>query len=224
MIDFFLKILRILFGVQDLDQAQVPPIKNSTVSPPKTPTEPVKQSQTYTIVVDPGHGGEDPGTVYRDDETGELTAEKDAALKISLTLKYLLTKMGWKVYLTRVDDKRPSYSHRTSLPSSVEADVFISIHFNMPKSYGLVYYAAEKDRPSSKRLAEVIDKHMKFNKIWPSTASRFGRLYIDNVRYDIPSVLVEIDSIDDYQDSKAYRIKKAKEIVDALVEFFEEGE
>ena len=168
--------------------------------------------------------GEDPGTVYRDDETGDLVAEKDAALKVALTLKYLLTKMGWKVYLTRVNDTRPSYAHRTSLPSSVEADAFVSIHFNMPKSYGLVYYAAEKNRPNSKQLAEIIDKHMKFNKIWPSTASRFGRLYIDNVRYDIPSVLVEVDSIDDYQDSKAYRIKKAKEIVDALVEFFEKGE
>jgi len=204
---------------------------NETIPEPKHITKPIPKDKNppasarttvQTIVIDPGHGGNDPGTVYVDPSTNSSIVEKHAALAISLTLKYLLTKRGWKVYLTRTDDTRPAYSERTNLPGNVDADAFISIHFNMPHSYGLVYYAAEKDRPESKKLAKTIDSHMGFNKLWPSTSSRFGRLYIDNVRYDIPSVLVEVDSIENYQNTKQYRLEKAQQIMDALVEYFGE--
>lgn len=173
------------------------------------------------IVIDPGHGGTDTGATYIDPLTNSIILEKKAALETALTLKYILvTKYGWKVLLTRSNDVKPRYSYRTGLANKENADAFVSIHYNSPGTYGLMYYAAEKDRPISKRLAELLDKHMGFNKIWKSTQSRFGRLYIDDVRVDIPSVMVEVDPIDGYEGTKEYRLKKANEIAKALDEFF----
>lgn len=216
----FIKSLLDLLTQRGTKEEKLLPPEHATIAPAQGKKPPLLEK---VIVIDPGHGGEDPGTVYK--QKGQsIVSEKYAALALSLTLKYLLTKKGWKVYLTRSKDLRPAYSYRTKLPSSVDADAFVSIHFNTPHSYGLVYYAGEKKRPISKRLARIIGKHLGFRRLWSSTESRFGRLYIDDVRYDIPSVLVEIDSIDKYEDTKAYRLRKAKAIVNALEEFFDKEE
>ncbi len=79
-----------------------------------------------TIVIDPGHGGKDPGT------TGASgLAEKDVVLDIGRRLKTLLSKnLGKKVILTRSTDTFISLKDRTVLANSKKADLFISIHAN----------------------------------------------------------------------------------------------
>ena len=78
-----------------------------------------------TIVLDPGHGGADVGT--RD---AQHRNEKDYALDWALRTERFLTNAGWKVFLTRRGDVDMSLAERTAFADRVQADLFISLHFN----------------------------------------------------------------------------------------------
>jgi N-acetylmuramoyl-L-alanine amidase len=84
-------------------------------------------SQFDCIVLDPGHGGRDPGAVGAG---GDF--EKDRALEIALLVRDLLAleMPGVKVVLTRSDDSYMSLGARTRLANSNRADLFVSIHCN----------------------------------------------------------------------------------------------
>ena len=78
------------------------------------------------IVLDPGHGGKDPGAIG----PGGL-AEKDVVLSIAkkLALK-LKNEMGIEVVLTRKDDRFVALEDRTALANAEDADLFLSLHMN----------------------------------------------------------------------------------------------
>ena len=84
------------------------------------------------IVIDPGHGGNDPG---KENKTLGVN-EKTYTLDVSLRLKKLLESQGWRVLLTRTDDhelspaKKTDLQMRDDLANKNKADVFLSIHFN----------------------------------------------------------------------------------------------
>lgn len=87
------------------------------------------------IVIDPGHGGGDPGAVNR---TMGLQ-EKNITLDICLRLKEVLVRRGWTVRLTRESDRDVSWAHspdrvelgmRAALAKEARADLFISVHCN----------------------------------------------------------------------------------------------
>ena len=79
-----------------------------------------------TIVIDPGHGGQDSGTTsvlgYR--------YEKDFTLDWARRLGSLLATNGWQVFLTRNNDTELSVSNRIAFAEAHKADVFLSLHFN----------------------------------------------------------------------------------------------
>ncbi len=78
------------------------------------------------IVIDPGHGGHDTGTIGR----GGLK-EKDLVLEVALELRKLLeAKLGAEVVLTREDDSFISLEERTAIANQKQADLFLSIHAN----------------------------------------------------------------------------------------------
>jgi N-acetylmuramoyl-L-alanine amidase len=80
----------------------------------------------HKIVIDPGHGGSDPGTL------GSRTREKDIALSISLKLGNFI-KSNYpdvEVIFTRKDDKFVALDERTTIANASKADLFISIHCN----------------------------------------------------------------------------------------------
>lgn len=76
------------------------------------------------VVIDPGHGGKDPGAVANG------LREKDLNLQIAKRLRKCLQTEGVKVRLTREDDRYLKLSQRTSLANQWGADVFVSIHIN----------------------------------------------------------------------------------------------
>ena len=92
--------------------------------PPKE-VKPKKQYFINKIVIDPGHGGKDPGAVG---PTG-LT-EKEIVLKISMELKKILTKNGFTVLMTRDEDSFVRLRQRSRLANNSGADLFVSIHCN----------------------------------------------------------------------------------------------
>jgi N-acetylmuramoyl-L-alanine amidase len=78
------------------------------------------------IVLDPGHGGKDPGAIGIGGST-----EKDIVLKIAKKLAVKLRKeMGVQVVLTRKDDRFVALENRTAVANAEDADLFISLHMN----------------------------------------------------------------------------------------------
>ena len=94
-------------------------------TPPPQPLPPRAKAFT-TIVIDPGHGGRDPGAHgYRG------TEEKDITLKVGLKLRELLKKdPGVRVLMTRERDVFVELEDRARFANSNEADLFVSIHVN----------------------------------------------------------------------------------------------
>jgi N-acetylmuramoyl-L-alanine amidase len=79
-----------------------------------------------TIVLDPGHGGKDPGA------RGQRgTEEKDITLKVALRLRDLLSKQpGFRILMTRDRDVFVELEDRAKFANGEEADLFVSIHVN----------------------------------------------------------------------------------------------
>lgn len=93
----------------------------------------VKTSAIQKIVIDPGHGGKDPGNLG----TGRYKMkEKDVALEVSLRLgKYIKEAFpDVEVVYTRDDDTFPALHERTQIANKEDADLFISIHCNANNS------------------------------------------------------------------------------------------
>jgi len=83
-------------------------------------------SNLRKIVLDPGHGGKDPGAIG----AGGLT-EKDVVLSIAKKLAVKLkNEMGIQVVLTRKDDRFVALEDRTAMANAEDADLFISLHMN----------------------------------------------------------------------------------------------
>jgi N-acetylmuramoyl-L-alanine amidase len=89
-----------------------------------------------TVVLDPGHGGDDSGTA------GSFGNEKNYALDVALTAREELLHAGFKVEMTRSTDRAVSLEERVAFANQFPAAVFISIHFNSaPNGSGVESYA-----------------------------------------------------------------------------------
>ncbi|MGD8558821.1 MAG: N-acetylmuramoyl-L-alanine amidase [Gammaproteobacteria bacterium] len=116
-----------------------------------------------TIVIDPGHGGKDPGAV------GKLGVyEKDVALQIAKRLRDRLANYdGYEVLMTRASDDTISLSDRVEFANANNADLFISIHINYfpsEKSFIETYYFGSTDDAAVANLAkrENADSHYEY--------------------------------------------------------------
>jgi N-acetylmuramoyl-L-alanine amidase len=85
-------------------------------------------AKTFVVVIDPGHGGKDPGAVSTD---GSLK-EKDITLDVAKRFKTALESKSRnvRVTLTREDDRSLSLQERTAIANSLNADLFVSVHCN----------------------------------------------------------------------------------------------
>lgn len=81
-----------------------------------------------TIVLDPGHGGSDPGAAGPPQEYGPV--EKDVTLMTALETKKSLEDMGARVLITRTSDYSMDLYQRAAITDKVKPDAFISIHLN----------------------------------------------------------------------------------------------
>jgi N-acetylmuramoyl-L-alanine amidase len=112
--------------------AQVPPsaldlpeVLQRSTSPASQPMTPRAKGYA-TIVIDPGHGGKDPGA-----RGIRKTEEKDITLKVGLQLRELLSKQsGVRVLMTRDRDVFIELEDRAKFANNNEADFFVSIHVN----------------------------------------------------------------------------------------------
>jgi N-acetylmuramoyl-L-alanine amidase len=121
---------------------------------PARPTE--AEPQVRTVVIDPGHGGENPGARG---PGGSL--EKDVALSVARRLRAeLVNARGLQVFLTRDKDIDVDLDDRTAIANNYKADLFVSIHANASRERGakgsevyfLSYQASDDD---SRRTAQL---------------------------------------------------------------------
>jgi len=121
-----------------------------TTAPAVPRRVPIKRLRT--IVVDAGHGGKDPGAVSR----GGLY-EKTVTLDIARRLRDLLTREGFRVVMTRYDDRFVSLRQRSAIANREAGDLFISVHVNASRSRGVsgfeAYYLSEATDDNARALA-----------------------------------------------------------------------
>lgn len=117
-----------------------PPVKTKPVNnPPAVPNTPNKLNRQPVIMIDPGHGGEDPGAIG---PSG--LREKDVVLAIGREVKKILDSYGYKTYMTRNEDIFIPLGVRVAKARKLRADLFISIHadaFTNPSARGTGVYA-----------------------------------------------------------------------------------
>jgi N-acetylmuramoyl-L-alanine amidase len=113
-------------------------VAQTTETPPQAPAAPAAPVDTNpnlltpapaglrTVVIDPGHGGDDEGV-----RGAQGTKEKDVTLAVARRLKTALeARLGIRVVLTRDDDRSVPIDDRTAVANNGKADVFISLHAN----------------------------------------------------------------------------------------------
>ena len=174
-------------------------------------------ADSYTVLIDPGHGGKDNGSARNG------CTEDSINLQIANEVRDYLQKEGIKVEMTREDDTYVSLSQRAIKSNNSDADLFVSIHQNASensKANGVeTYYMGE----SSKVLADSIHQNVIENTKSEDRNVRKGNLQVlrDNQK---PAILLECGFISNNMEryklgTKDYQEKLAKGVVEGIVDY-----
>ena len=178
----------------------------------------------FEVVIDPGHGGPDPGAIG----IGGIR-ETDVVLEVSKIVKNLLSEKGVKVRLTRTNDVDLDLPPRVSFANNTDADIFVSIHANASRGKrrdinGLetFYYRGWRGRLLAKRIQKQI---LRVSPGSPDRGVKQGRFYvIKNTR--MPAVLVEIGFLTGRLDARrlekiTHRKRLAYAIAKGILEYLD---
>lgn len=200
------------------------------------PSSTTGQEKTKVIVIDPGHGGNDPGKVGIND-----SLEKEINLAISLKLKEFLEKEGYEVVLTREDDnglyeesdsnkKVTDMKKRCRIIEESQADIVVSIHqnsFSQESVHGAqVFYYKYSD--SGRVLAENIQAALKEQVDKENERSiKENSSYYMLVHTPCPTVIVECGFLSNNAEaellvSEDYQAKLAKAVCEGVKTYFME--
>lgn len=141
-----------------------PPSASATPSPGSTTG---KDKKSKLIVLDPGHGGTEPGALGQLDGN-VVIQEKELNLKISNKVLKILKDKGYNVIATRTTDTYVGLSTRAEIANSSNADLFVSIHNNSSETSEaqgtLTMYAyddpKENQNISGKTIAAIMQKEL----------------------------------------------------------------
>ena len=152
----------------------------ATQAPPKTETAKKSVTKKKIVMLDPGHGGQDPGAISR---SGKY--EKDLTLKMAKETKILLEKAGYKVVMTRDRDYYVTLRGRIEKAHKANADLFISIHADSAASSsakGLSVYTIS-EKASDKEAAALAESANKADILFGMDLSEYqaevGNILID---------------------------------------------
>ncbi|MDP1587211.1 MAG: N-acetylmuramoyl-L-alanine amidase [Prosthecobacter sp.] len=175
-------------------------------------------AQTFrfsTVVIDPGHGGKDGGSVWNG------LIEKKLCLDVAKRVETGLKSRGLKTSMTRRTDVFVELSQRARLANRVPSSIFVSIHFNGSRttliSGGEVYYRS----PRGRVLASAISRSIK-SRVTGGTRGIFHGDYKVLRETRMPAVLVECGYISNKREAArcatpAHRQKLADAIVSGIL-------
>lgn len=157
-----------------------------------------KKNNGKTVVIDPGHGGYDSGSI------GIMgSIEKDTTLSISLKLGNILKNKGFNVVYTRESDKvtwpsdnKEDLAARAAIANDASADLFISLHLNnfkMEEVKGTETYY-NKTSKESKEIAELIQNQIVNNVKFKDRGAQPGDYSVLR-KVTAPAALIELGYI-----------------------------
>lgn len=154
-----------------------------------------QNERSKLIVIDPGHGGKDFGA---EASFSPPLKEKNLNLVTARFLQGYLQQMGYRTLMTRTDDFFVTLDKRTSFANSIQADLFVSVHFNSApnvKAEGIevFYYRSDSNKErtlASNRLASSILKFVIPNTKAKSRGVKHGNLAVVR-KTAMPAALVE---------------------------------
>lgn len=161
--------------------------------PSRTASNPPSSSnkgRRPVVVIDPGHGGEDPGAISK----GGLQ-EKNVVLSISREVKKRLEAMGYTVYMTRNEDVFIPLGVRVAKARANKADLFVSIHadsFTSPTARGTGVYILNPRGASSAAAKFLAQTQNNANAIGGVRTS--GNRHVDNALLDMAQTATMRDS------------------------------
>ncbi len=185
------------------------------------------------IYIDPGHGGSDPGAMYKEIKEAELN------LQISEKLQEKLLSLGAIVYMTRYGDydlsvtntinrKRSDLSRRGNIINRSDCDLFLSIHLNAEET-GIwrgaeVYY--DDINPENEKIAKIMQEQMKKYLGSKRNLKKTGVLYLQK-RVERPGVLIEAGFLSNSSDryllkQETYQNKIATAITEGVLEYIKQ--
>jgi N-acetylmuramoyl-L-alanine amidase len=178
---------------------------------------------TQTIIIDPGHGGSDPGA------SGFGLLEKTVVLDTSLRVKNLLAKTPFNYKLTRETDVYLSLSDRVKIAQNAGGDIFVSIHANAYNGSAngteTFYYGSNSQSADSKLLATYV--HNRLISAWKlnNRGVKHGNFHVLRENKTMPATLVELGFIDNATDneklkSATWRQSAAKAIYYGILDYY----
>jgi N-acetylmuramoyl-L-alanine amidase len=198
------------------------------VRPNPTPTPapgalPTIRNSRIVIVVDPGHGGPDPGAVG----IGGIR-ETDIVLDISRQVAALLEQQGVQAVLTRNGERNLELEPRVQIANRADADLFVSIHANAislsrPEVNGIeTYYYG-----TGQRLAQTIHSSILRNVGGVDRGVRSARFYVLR-NTAMPAVLIETGFVTGRDDARnlanpAYRTRMANAIAQGILQYVQQN-
>lgn len=183
------------------------------------------------IYLDAGHGGSDPGALYKN------VYEKDINLKIVQKLEADLTKLGATVYLTRYGDydvsvpntinhKRNDLSRRGNMINKSKCDLYLSIHLNAETSskwHGAEAYY-DDIHPDNEMIAKIMQEEFKKSLYSKRKYKKTNDFYLSK-RIERPGVLLEVGFLSNSNDryllkTDSYQQKISTTITSGVVRYF----
>lgn len=185
-------------------------VGKSLVNPPEIIKSEIDSNVTtfdgHLVVIDPGHGGYDDGSIALDG-----TLEKDLDLTIALKVKELLAKQNINVVMTRTsdevswnEDNADDLQSRLDKATSVDADLMVSLHCNMSEVEKELVKGSEiyvnPLQAKSLELARTINEELK--KLSPDLENREIKTDTLHLTYfnTLPTIIVEMGFISNQYD------------------------
>ncbi|KPJ67964.1 hypothetical protein AMJ44_06985 [candidate division WOR-1 bacterium DG_54_3] len=175
--------------------------------------------QGKVIVIDPGHGGLDPGAFSRSG-----IPEKHLTLQTARKMASLLNSAGATVYLTRNQDRTVSIKDIVGFANEVKADIFISIHYNFTNKKEVsgteTYYYNRNSRSLARIMHQTFINGIKRK----DRGLRRGMFYTIHHAH-MPAILVEPLYISNPEEEKLacsanFQNEIAKDIVRGVEAYF----
>ena len=170
-----------------------------------TPSVPVEKK---IIVLDPGHGGKDPGAIFS--ELYEKTINLDITKRVQALLE---ADERFEVHMTRENDVFIELVNRAKFANEKKADLFVSIHNNsMPSGFSgtMLLYNASKN-PKNKEIADVFQSIVQKASGLKGIGARSREDLVVLKNIDMPGVLVEVACMSNLKDRRALRKSSFKQ-------------
>ncbi len=197
----------------------VPPPSNNPSQPPSRPPGTQTPRGRVLVVIDPGHGGKDPGAVG----LGGLR-EVDVILPISLEVSRILRQQGVEVMMTRKADYFISLQGRTAMANRARANIFVSIHANAVGGGRRNVSGMETFYAGNRQLADAIHRSiLRSVTVARDRGVKRSRFYVLRTSR-MPSALVEVGFVTGSVDNArlrdpAYRSQMARAIAQGILDY-----